>query len=136
MTAAVCVDDKGGMMFNGRRQSRDRVLIDDLARSCGGALWVTPYSAPLFADYPALCRVSAQPLIDAPDNGVCFIESDPLAGDVSRIRTLILYRWNRTYPADLRLALDPAACGFVCTDSADFAGSSHDCITKETWTRS
>ena len=36
ISVAVCVDDALGMMFGGRRQSRDRVLIEDFLKDhCG-----------------------------------------------------------------------------------------------------
>ena len=35
MTVIVCVDDRGGMRFHGRRQSRDRLLCADVLRLCG-----------------------------------------------------------------------------------------------------
>ena len=30
MTLYVCLDDKNGMLFNNRRQSRDRVVLEDI----------------------------------------------------------------------------------------------------------
>ena len=35
MIAVVCIDDKGGMLFNRRRQSQDRLLREDLLREAG-----------------------------------------------------------------------------------------------------
>ena len=41
MKIIVCLDDNSGMMFNRRRQSRDRVVIDDIiACAQGGELCV------------------------------------------------------------------------------------------------
>ena len=51
MKVIVCVDDNNGMMFNNRRQSRDRILIEDVVKNVvGGNLLMAPYSAPLFKD--------------------------------------------------------------------------------------
>ena len=51
MRLIVCLDEKGGMTFNHRRQSRDRVLIEDLLQTVGeGRLWMAPYSELLFAE--------------------------------------------------------------------------------------
>ena len=36
MKVIVCVDDNNGMMFNNRRQSRDRILIEDVVKSVVG----------------------------------------------------------------------------------------------------
>jgi len=38
MIAVVCVDDRGGMLFNRRRQSQDRVLRGDLLALAAGAV--------------------------------------------------------------------------------------------------
>ena len=130
MTVFVCVDDENGMLFNRRRQSRDRVLIEDVLRTAGGApLWVSPYSAPLFAEADPAVHTAEQPPEEA-----CFVEVPPLAPWLARIQTLIVYRWNRLYPADRRLDIDPAQ-GFSLRETSEFAGSSHEKITKEVWSR-
>ena len=49
MNLIVCLDDRNGMMFNGRRQSRDRADIEDILRDCAGRLCIEGYSEPLFA---------------------------------------------------------------------------------------
>ena len=46
MIIAVCIDDKGGMLFNHRRQSQDRLLREDLLKEAAGRpLWMSGYSA-------------------------------------------------------------------------------------------
>lgn len=135
MTVFVCVDDENGMLFNRRRQSRDRVLIEDVLRTAGGVpLWVSPYSAPLFAEADPAVHTAEQPLEAAGAEGACFVETPPLAPWLARIQTLIVYRWNRLYPADRRLDIDPAQ-GFSLRETSEFAGSSHEKITKEVWSR-
>ncbi len=41
----------------------------------------------------------------------------------------MLYRWNRSYPADVRFTL--ALSAFRLTERTDFAGFSHPKITEE-----
>ena len=49
MTLILCVDDRGGLMFNRRRQSQDRLVRQDMLRLCGGRpLAVSPYTARQF----------------------------------------------------------------------------------------
>lgn len=132
MTLIVCLDDHLGMMFNRRRQSRDRILIAELLAHVGdGALAVSPYSAPLFpADTPRL-TVAEDPCAAAGDEDFAFVEdTDPLSR-WDRVTEVLIYRWNRVYPADRVFKGDMA--GFRLTETTEFVGSSHDKITKEVW---
>lgn len=134
MRVALCVDDLGGMLFNGRRQSRDRVLIADLLREAAPArLLISPFSADLFgAD---AVTASADFLQTAGAGELCFVENVPLAPHADRIDELILYRWNRRYPRDLTLDLDPLAAGLRLVEQTALAGYSHENITKERYVR-
>ena len=130
--AAICIDDQGGMLFNNRRQSRDRLLLANLLEAAKDKpLFIHPYSAPLFGD--AEVTVSEDPLADCPDGGVCFLEKNQPAPHIYDIGVLILYKWNTVYPCDVRLDLDPRRAGFVLREKSDFVGSSHDRITKEVY---
>ena len=132
MKLIVCLSDENGMMFNHRRQSRDRILIADMIRHVGETpLWVSPYSAPLFGeDCPSL-RVDANPSLAAGENEYCFVEDTPLPQSLENTNEILIYRWNRLYPADVRFTCDMSM--FSLTESNDFVGSSHDNITKEIW---
>ena len=131
MKLIVCLDERMGMAFNQRRQSRDRVLTEDLVRSVKGSrLFVMPYSVPLFAGQDVELAVSEHPMLEATDRDWCFLElCSPET--VDGIKELIVYRWNRHYPSDTRFLPDPAA--FSLVSSVDFVGSSHEKITKEVW---
>ena len=50
MKIIVCVDNEYGMMFNNRRQSRDREVIHDIIHNIEGVLWIGEYSKELFVD--------------------------------------------------------------------------------------
>lgn len=136
MKVFVCVDDSGGMMFGGRRVSRDRVLIDDVAKDCRNRrLRIHPYSALLFKDADASPTVS-EDFLDAAERGdCCFVENVPLAPHAHRIDELVIYRWNRRYPSDRKLDVTPASLGFKLLETVEFAGSSHEKITKETYVK-
>lgn len=127
MTAAVCVDTRNGMAFGGRRQSRDRLLCADLIRLCG-KVRMLPSSAELFSEFPDAVELCGALLRE---EGVYFVETDSL--ETAQPEELILYRWNRLYPADLWLRLDPAERGMRLISSVEFAGSSHPRITREIW---
>lgn len=133
MTAAVCIDDRGGMLFNRRRVSRDAVQQEDLVRWCEGrTLWVAPYSASLFDRWPV--SIDEEFLHKAGAEDVCFVEDRPLGPVLDRIDRVVLYRWNRAYPADLHLDIDIAA-DFMLKEQTEFAGKSHERITREIYER-
>lgn len=132
MTIFVCVDDKGGMAFNHRRQSRDSVQLRDmLAEAQGRPLRISPRSAALFGEGGPVAA-SEDYLEGAGPEDLCFVEEPPLLPWADKIHRLILYRWNRAYPADKYLDIDLAE-GWKCQGSTEFPGSSHDKITKETY---
>ena len=136
MKVIVCLDDRGGMMFNHRRQSRDRVLIEDVVSSLGGAtLRIAPYSAPLFAESGVRAIVSEEFLAEAEEGDVCFVEDRAILPWREKLEGLVLYRWNRHYPADMTCDLAPEKNGLRLISSVDFAGSSHETITKEVYER-
>ena len=61
MIIAVCIDDKGGMLFNHRRQSQDRLLREDLlTEAAGRPLWMSGYSAKQFAGCSGAVRPSGE----------------------------------------------------------------------------
>ena len=92
-----------------------------------------PYSAPLFAG-SEICADEAF-LERAGEGEVCFVENNSLRGMEKKAETVILYRWNRTYPADFYLDTPPEECGLVLSESREFEGSSHEKITEEIWIR-
>ena len=135
MTLIICADDRGGMAFNRRRQSQDRIVREHiLADAAGGQLWMSPYSARQFGPEQAE-HISADEdfLEKAGEADTCFLElSDPTAA-LARAEKLIVYRWNRTYPFDLAAALPPE--GWTLAGMEEFSGHSHEKITKEVYTR-
>lgn len=135
MKLVLCVDDKGGMAFHGRRQSMDRLLRADLLAMVGETpIWMTPYSAKQFDPSPANLRTAEDFLDRAGAGEYCFAEFSPLAPWLDRMEGLVVYRWNRVYPADVYLDFDPTAW-FVLDSTVEFPGSSHNILAKEVYTR-
>lgn len=136
MKAVVCLDDRGGMMFNRRRQSRDRLLIEDVVSSLNGStLRLCPYSASLFAEQNVSPIVSEEFLAEAGQGDVCFVEDRALLPWKEKLEALVIYRWNRHYPSDVTCDFDPVKEGMRLVSTTDFAGSSHETITKEIYER-
>ena len=130
----VCLDDKGGMAFNRRRQSRDRLLCEDVARMVGDdTLWVHPYSEPLFAELGIHISMSESYLSDAEERDYCFCERESLGDFAKKGDAVIIYRWNRRYPGDVFFDIDVTAAPWRCVLTEKFVGSSHEEITKEVY---
>ena len=130
MKVIVCVDDMGGMMFNKRRQSRDREVVRDiLSFTEGKKLWMDTYSSPLFGGFESRVSVDDDFPEHMGDDEICFVENRHLAPYLERIDTVIVYKWNRRYPADFYLDLQPDE--WEKTEVRDFEGNSHEKITKE-----
>lgn len=134
MIVAVCVDNKGGMLFNRRRVSRDQAQQQDLIALCGEKpLWISSFSEKLFSWAAEQIRVDDRFLEIGESGETCFVEDQPLKGLEGRIEKIILYRWNRTYPSDMKLDLDFS--GFEMIEQIEFPGASHDTITREIYVR-
>ena len=52
---------------------------------------------------------------------------------MDRTREIILYKWNRVYPADFRFEVDLSS--WKLEESEEFAGLSHEKITRERYIR-
>lgn len=132
MKLIVCLDNKSGMLFNKRRQSSDRVLCQKLlAMTEGSVLWMHPYSQPLFADLGGQIRVDEHFMEQAKPEEYCFVETIDVTPYLPLAQEIIVFRWNRVYPADLRFPGIPV--NFCKVHSAEFPGSSHDMITMEVY---
>ena len=136
MRIILCLDDNGGMTFNNRRQSRDRVLIDDIFATVGeGRLIIAPFSQKLLSDRTEAYTVDDDMLDNARCEDYCFIEDRGVSKHSSRVDEVVIYRWNRVYPADTYFDMDLNAGGFKLVKAYEFEGSSHEKITKEIYTR-
>ena len=133
MVVFIAIDDEKGLMFNQRRQSRDRVLRDDVLVECNGEkLWMNSYSRKLFgSETDGQFEVDEDFLNKAADGEFCYVETDGLAEYENKISKLVLYRWNRLYPADVYFEIDLSS--WTLASTTEFAGSSHERITKEVW---
>lgn len=128
MKLIVCLDDKNGMLFNKRRQSRDKILIENVLELCKGeTLYTNEYSATLFPEKSVVICEDFETV----ENGYVFAENFMV--DEDKIQEIIIYKWNRVYPADayFNISLD----GWELAETVDFVGSSHEKITRERYVR-
>ena len=135
MTVIVCLDNANGMMFNHRRQSRDANVIKDILKTINGAsLLISPYSEPLFSQEECSASVSDSFLVDAAAEDYCFVENASVAEFKEKITKLVIYKWNRDYPADFYFDIDYAN-DYKLETTLDFIGISHEKITREVYVR-
>ncbi len=135
MNIIVVIDDKGGMMFNKRRQSKDRGLRKNMLSEVGDAkLWMNAYSFGQFEAEMENDVCVAEDFADKAEVGeYCFVENIAITEYEDKIENLILYKWNRVYPSDLKFDIDLNSSNWQLVTTEEFEGSSHDKITKEVW---
>lgn len=124
-----------GMLFNNRRQSRDRKVIEDIFHMTD-RVWIHPFSETLFQE-ELQTRVGNEVneimadeefLKKAKAGEYCFVENQELMLYSNDIEQIVLYCWNRNYPSDFKLDLDLSK--WEPKEVTEFVGNSHEKITK------
>lgn len=130
MILIFCLDDNNGLMFNSRRQSSDRAVIERIIRYAEGKrLLIDAYSAKLL---PA-AQVYDGHLCE---DDVIFAETGEMIGEcIHKVDMLIIYKWNRTYPADVYVPVSRIAAEWRLQSIFTLSGNSHDLITEEVYVR-
>lgn len=127
MKIIVCLDDNGGMLFNERRQSRDRIVCEDIINSLNGEkLFISAFSELLFdgfLDRISVCEDFLQ------KGNICFVENQSLSQ--CNADEVVVYKWNRVYPADFYCDIDFSK--YSLSDQTEFEGYSHEKITKQNY---
>lgn len=132
MILIVCMDDQNGMAFNHRRQSQDRVLIERIeGLTADNNLRMAPYSQKLFSSSNILADDDY--LSKAGIDDYCFVEREDVKPHEDKIQKVIVFRWNRHYPSDLKFGIDLSNWHLVSTE--EFPGSSHLKIAMEVYER-
>lgn len=132
MILIVCMDDQNGMAFNHRRQSQDRVLIERIeGLTADNNLRMAPYSQKLFSSSNILADDDY--LSKAGIDDYCFVEREDVKPHGDKIQKVIVFRWNRHYPSDLKFGIDLSNWHLVSTE--EFPGSSHLKIAMEVYER-
>lgn len=129
MTLYICLDDRNGLQFNKRRQSRDSALLEDIRSQLSGPLCVAPFSEKLI-------REAEIPYVLLPETTADFFaEEIPSQELLEKTKKIVIYRWNRHYPSDVKWEPDLTGMGFTLTEITEFAGTSHEKITREVYVR-
>lgn len=135
MNLIICIDDDNGMMFNNRRQSQDRELRERVCKlTKGHKLFMNNYTFGQFENYENYNIVVDKDFLDKAESGdYCFVENIDIGDCDLEIEKIILYKWNRKYPSNMKLSL--SLQGWHLESSVDFKGYSHERITEEVWVK-
>lgn len=105
MTLVVCLDKHDGMGFNNRRQSADRCVTERVAR------------------------------MSADSGDIYFFENGDISAYLEIANKVVIFRWDKVYPADIRFPMDRLLKVFRLSSTETFPGYSHDLITQEVYER-
>ncbi len=137
MIVIICVDDNLGMMFNNRRQSQDRTLRKRIIEiSVNSRLLMNSYSIKQFDEEDRDKIITDEDFAKNAQKGdFVFFENISPKQYEKNIEKIILYHWNRNYPADFYFDIDLKESGWILNDSYDFEGYSHEKITEEIYVK-
>ena len=133
MTAICCIDESFGLLFNNRRQSMDmevRKKIYSLLND--NLLFMNEFSKKQFEENKKIV-VSETPFESCSKKDLCFFENLSLLSHIDKVDKIILFKWNKKYPADFFLDFFPFENGWNLKEALDFAGSSHEKVTMEVY---
>lgn len=123
----VCISNNNGMMFNNRRQSRDRLLLEKLCTDYQNErIIIHEYSNKLFDGLNV--ELSETLCVDG---ATSFVEDPDLIPAETIFDKIVVVRWNRDYPADKFFTIDLG--DYTCVAQEEFVGKSHDEILIETY---
>lgn len=129
MHLIVCIEEKDGMSFCGRRLSTDReVTAHILQTASGNKLWMNRYSAGLFPEQEI--QVDEDFLNKAGQGDYCFLENTSMPADLSNVDSVFVYHWNRRYPSTIKFPRE-LLNGKELVETVEFPGYSHEKITLE-----
>ena len=122
------LDQKNGMSFYGRRQSRDSELCLNI-KELTTKLYLGEKEQRLFE----LCGVDHQN-IDFEECDYVLSEFNDYADKLEDISEIIVYRWDKVYPSNQKLGYS-LEDKFRMVSMYEFEGKSHDKIIRERWVR-
>ena len=130
MHLIVCLDENGGMTFNNRRQSKDKKIIEDVMKLTENhRLFVSEYTYKLFEGENVV--VDNDLLKNAKEDDFCFVEKEDVFEAIDKIKDVVIYNFNRSYPSDKKFPKTAVLNGKTLVETTDFTGTSHEKITRE-----
>lgn len=125
-------------MFNNRRQTKDRIVIQKIKEIVNKEnLHLSNYSLSLFQDNNSLedteivlCNESE---IESKESDYYFIEDFSPKDYEKMAKRIVLFCWNKTYPADSFFNIDLSK--YELKEEVEFEGYSHDNISMKIYDR-
>ena len=135
MRIIICLDDRDGFLFNNRRQSMDRMVHRDMVEYVSqNRLWMSNYSYKNFTVASENCHANDAYADLMQSNDYCFAEDRFILDNLQRADEIIIYRWDRTYPSDVKFSAEILE-NWNLVEKFDFSGYSHEKITREVYRR-
>lgn len=135
MILIVCVDERNGMMFNNRRQSQDKILTGHIIeKTKDKKLWITTFSKDIFnieEDENIMIDDNFYSIAEKED--YCFIENIDANNFIDKVDKIIIYNWNKHYPADRYFNINLNNWEIISEEN--FEGYSHENITEKIFVR-
>lgn len=137
MNIIVCADNRMGISFNGKRPTRDHIILTEILTKYGHDIWIFPNSEKYVRsevekyDIPVELHVinDEAEIDDLPTDATIFIETgtneffDML---LDKVDNIILYQWNTTYMYTEQFPDIHADTRFSMVHQETIQGSSHD----------
>lgn len=104
MNVIICLDQNNGMLFNNRRQSRDRIVRKNILEYINGAkLYMDEYSFKQFSEEKADNIIVDNNLENATEHDFCFVERQEVR--IEEINKIIVYRWEQNLPCRINILI-------------------------------
>lgn len=135
MKLIVCIDDNCGVLFNNRRLSSDKKVTERICEIVGDSpIYMTEYSAKLFADTKLSIKVVGD-INSIKKDSYVFYEGGNIEKMLSKIDSLLVFRWNKKYPSDVKFPLNEVISLMKLINSKSFCGNSHPEIAEEVYVK-
>lgn len=146
MNIIVCADNRMGISFNGKRTTRDHIIMTEILTAYGHDIWIFPNSEKYVRseieqhDIDVNLHIinDVSELDSLPTDATIFIETgtneffDTL---LDKVDNIILYQWNTTYMYTEQFPDIHADKRFSVVHQETIEGSSHDEVIKQYFER-